>query len=311
MGHIFEISIRSFSIALCWRRYLVICILFLLQAAASPVFCQEPGYHEITIATWNIWHGGRENGDSIGPLQIAKLLQESNADLIALQETYGSGEFLASQLQCHFHPRGTNVSILSRYPIVEDVSVFLPFHCVGAVISLPGRQQIAFYSIWLSYNEDIWVEGIRDSLSTADMLAGTGISGEQMKTLLSAIHSRLDSSAYAAIPVLIAGDFNAMSHLDYTDENIGQYGFVVEWPTSLQLVQQGFADAYRQHFPTVERMRDRTWSPRFPDQEQDRIDYIYFRGENMRLKQAGLVDSCGGLFPSDHAMVWARFGIEN
>jgi endonuclease/exonuclease/phosphatase family metal-dependent hydrolase len=304
-----ESSTRSVFRAFPLPSHGVVWLIFLLYMPGFPSLCQEPGYHEVTVATWNIWHGGRENGDSIGPLQIAKLLQESNADLIALQETYGSGEFLASQLQHHFHPRGTNVSILSRYPIVENVSVFLPFHCVGAVVSLPGRQQIAFYSIWLSYNEDIWVEGIRDSLSTADMLAGTRISGEQMKTLLSAIHSRLDSSAYADIPVLIAGDFNAMSHLDYTAENIGQYGFVVEWPTSLQLVRQGFADAYRQHFPTVDRMRDRTWSPRFPDQEQDRIDYIYYRGENMRLKQAGLVDSCGGLFPSDHAMVWARFGI--
>jgi endonuclease/exonuclease/phosphatase family metal-dependent hydrolase len=309
MAQMCESPLRSVFNALRWRKYLVIFIVFLFQAPASPVFCQDSGYQQITVATWNIWHGGRENGDSLGPLRVAKLLRESNADLIALQETYGSGEILASQLQFHFHPRGTNVSILSRYPIIEDISVFLPFHCVGAVVRLPAGQKVAFYAIWLSYDEDIWVKGIRDSLSTADMLAVTRISGDQMESLLSAIQSRLNSSAYADIPVLIAGDFNAMSHLDYSAENIGQYGFVVEWPTSLQLMGQGFVDAYRQQFPKVDRMRDRTWSPRFPEQEQDRIDYIYYRGKNMRLIHAGLVDTCEGLFPSDHALVWARFGI--
>lgn len=279
-------------------------LLLALFAQSCQVY-EKPG---LTVATWNIWHGGRENGDSIGPIQIAKILKESKADLIALQETYGSGEILAANLQYHFHPRGTNVSILSRYPIVEDVSVFLPFHCAGAVVSLPDGQQLAFYSIWLSYNEDIWVEGIRDSLNTAEMLAGTRISGEQMAMLLPSIQSRLDSSRYTNIPVLIAGDFNAMSNLDYTAENIGQYGFVVDWPASQLLMKQGFVDAYRQMFPQVDRMKDRTWSPRFPQQEQDRIDFIYYRGEYLKLTNAGLIDSSEGLFPSDHALVWARFG---
>jgi endonuclease/exonuclease/phosphatase family metal-dependent hydrolase len=45
--------------------------------------------------TWNIWHGGKEVGAEVGPKRVAEIIRESGADIIALQETYGSGEWLA------------------------------------------------------------------------------------------------------------------------------------------------------------------------------------------------------------------------
>ena len=86
--------------------------------------------------TWNIWHGGREDGDKVGPQRVVEIIKQSKADVIAMQETYGSGEWISEQLGFHFHPRGTNVSIFSRYPVLEDVSVFEEFKCVGAILGL-------------------------------------------------------------------------------------------------------------------------------------------------------------------------------
>ena len=111
---------------------------------------------------WNIWHGGREDGEQIGPQRVVDIIEKNRVDIVAMQETYGSGEWISQQLGFHFHPRGTNVSIHSRYPVLEDISVFEEFKCVGALLDLPGNRKLAFYSIWLPYNKEIWEEGTRD-----------------------------------------------------------------------------------------------------------------------------------------------------
>ena len=98
----------------------------------------------------------------MGPQRVVDVIRQSKADIVAMQETYGSGEWISEQLGFHFHPRGTNVSIHSRYPVLEDISVFEKFKCVGALFELPEDRKLAFYSIWLPYNKEIWVEGTRD-----------------------------------------------------------------------------------------------------------------------------------------------------
>ena len=88
----------------------------------------KSGYADDSLSfrtmTWNIWHGGREDGEKIGPQRVVEVIRQSKADIVAMQETYGSGEWISEQLGFHFHPRGTNVSIHSRYPVLEDISVF-------------------------------------------------------------------------------------------------------------------------------------------------------------------------------------------
>ncbi len=88
-----------------------------------------------------------------------------------------------------------------------------------------------------------------------------------------------------------------------------QYGLAIDWPTSRVLREAGFRDAWRVCFPEVDRLRDRTWSPRFPDQEADRIDYIYFRGRGVHAVQAERLDQHPEKFPSDHAAVVAQFAL--
>jgi len=97
--------------------------------------------------TWNIWHGGREDGEKVGPQKVIRVIKNSRADIIAMQETYGSGELISEALGFNFLPRGTNVSIMSRFPILEDISVYHEFKCVGAIIQLPDKTPLAFYSI--------------------------------------------------------------------------------------------------------------------------------------------------------------------
>lgn len=269
----------------------------------------RPGATSLTVMTWNIWHGGREDGEEIGPRKVVDIICNSGADIVAMQETYGSGEQISDALGFRFHPRGTNVSILSRYPIVEDISVFEPFKCAGGLIELPDQSRIAFYSIWLPYNAEIWEEGTREGKSNDELLAACANSATDLAEMLSRIEARLSDEAYAGVPIIIAGDFNSMSHLDYTAAAIGQYGVVIDWPTSRTITNAGFVDSYRAVRPRVMRARDRTWTPRFPRQHQDRIDFVYARGQWLRPAAASVIDQYGEGFPSDHAALVVAYQI--
>ena len=91
------------------------------------------------------------------------------------------------------------------------------------------------------------------------------------------------------MPIIVAGDFNSMSHLDYGEVGWDQYEAVVDWPTSHVLTRAGFRDSYRECNPVIDRVKDSTWTPRFPEQEQDRIDFVLYRGQGWRAEQSRVV----------------------
>lgn len=282
---------------------LLITILFV--AVLCAMCCAQRT--EFKAMTWNILHGGRDDGKDVGPQRVIEVIKASGADIVAMQETYGSGELIAKALGYRFQARGTNVSIHSKFPIVEDISVFEEFKCVGALIELPNQSKIAFYSIWLPYNKEIWEEGTRNVKDVADLLGACASSASDLAKMRTEIASRLSDPKYAGVPVIIAGDFNSMSHLDYLAVSVDQYGATVDWPTSHVLIDAGFRDAFRELHPTVQRTRDRTWSPRYPKQEQDRIDFCYYQGQGLEAIESQNISEHAVLFPSDHSAVLTKF----
>ena len=65
--------------------------------AQDSVHTDAPATAEFRVMTWNIWHGGREDGEEVGPLRVAEVIRDSQADVVAMQETYGSGERIAEE----------------------------------------------------------------------------------------------------------------------------------------------------------------------------------------------------------------------
>lgn len=261
----------------------------------------------LSVMAWNIWHGGREDGEEVGVQKTIDVIRDSGADLVAMQETYGSGEIISEALGFYFAPRGTNVSIHSRYPVIADVSVFNDFKCVGAVVELPDGSPLVFYSIWLPFDGDIWLPGSRDNRPIPEMLAVCQPSADDLAKILPLIDSKLEVLGFADAPIIMAGDFNSMSHLDYTIDAADQFdGLIVQWPTSRLMTEAGFVDSYREVHPNVNRLRDSTWSPRFTDQEKDRIDFVYSRGGLTPVQSSVIAHHPDG-FPSDHAAVISKF----
>jgi endonuclease/exonuclease/phosphatase family metal-dependent hydrolase len=288
--------------------------LALLGCLLPSARAQQGATKDVQVMAWNIWHGGREDGEEIGPRRVIEVIKTSGADLVAMQETYGSGELIAKGLGFHFQPRGTNVSIHSRFKIIEDISVHKEFQCVGALVELPNKTQLAFYSIWLPYSAEIWEAGTRDTSEPATMLAACEASHANLQAIRDGIHERLSGKEYDNVPIVIAGDFNSMSHLDYGEVGWGQYEAVVDWPTGHVLIDEGFVDSYRACNPHIDRVTDSTWTPRFPTQEQDRIDFIFSRDSRSkttiaRPSASRVIRDHAKKFPSDHAAVISTLRI--
>lgn len=281
-------------------------------APPAPVAPASPDSGTIRVLSWNIWRGGEEAADTQDAVakaekqgRVASIIKESQADVVAMIETYGSGEVLSAALGFHFHPRGTNVSIHSRWPILKDLSVSTPFNCVGALIQKPDGKTFAFFSIWITYPQDIWTDpASRNGKTAAELIAGD-LPRADLQAILKGIEAK--AAELPGVPIIVAGDFNSNSHLDYTEAAKGQYGLVVEWPASKMMSDAGFQDSYRICNPVVDRMKDRTWSPRNPGQIQDRIDFIHWRGASLRATESHKIDTHPLRFPSDHAAVVSTF----
>jgi hypothetical protein len=140
-----------------------------------------------------------------------------------MQESYSSADYIAAELGYSFATtvdwdylnQGSNISVLSRYPIDE---VFVPetaaFMNVGTRIAISKNQDIYVMSNWY---------GMR-----------------QFADVYRFHQSRFQKSG--AMPVLFGGDFNAVPHTDGGDS-----------PASKKLTDNGFTDAFRSTYPDVEK----------------------------------------------------------
>ena len=127
-------------------------------------------------------------------------------------------------------------------------------------------------------------------------------------------------------PVFLTGDFNEPSHLDWTKESVlaGLHPLKVSFPTSKQVTEAGLKDAFRELFPDPVTVPGFTWPagtyPETPDSSvadpEDRIDFIYFMGEKVQLKNVQRLgeatdssDISFANYPSDHRAVLATFEL--
>jgi endonuclease/exonuclease/phosphatase family metal-dependent hydrolase len=124
---------------------------------------------------------------------------------------------------------------------------------------------------------------------------------------------RIDESSADGVPVVLVGDFNCPSHLDWPD---------VVWPVTKAAEEAGFADSYREAHPDPAAAPGHTWSPIHAVHEdgsgrpepQDRIDYVLHRGLTVRDARTVVTgsphpwpDVTDNDWPSDHAAVVTTF----
>ncbi len=232
----------------------------------------------LTVAVWNIWHGGKhftvnENGwDS--RKRIAEILKTYNADIILMQETYSSGDFIAAELGYYFATssdwdykmQGSNISVISRFPISElEAPDEAEFMNISAKIALTKTQNIYAMSNWYG-------------MSTFPIVYE---------------HHKNKFDAANTIPVLFGGDFNAVPYLDNGTSE-----------ASKRLIETGFTDAYRNLHHNYSQF------PGFTHTTGERIDQLYFKGNILQQIYTEVISTASDGFPSDHFMILSKFVVK-
>jgi len=272
---------------------------------------QQPVDH-LRVMAWNIWHGGRRDGDEAGLQATIEVIRSTGADVVAMQETYGSGAHIAAGLGFYYYLRSSNLSIMSRYPIRKTHNLYDPFRFGGVTIELAAGQLLNLFSLWIHYLPD-YGGRLKDSETpvTVDLLLEEEMEtrGREIDEILSLLQPFLSGSD--GTPLVVVGDFNSPSHLDWTQDTAARHrGLVVPWPVSRSMAEAGFVDAFRSIHSDVIMEPGYTWSPRFSQAWKDRIDYVYLHGPRLTPRAAQVRGYQEPQWPSDHAAVVVDLSIE-
>ncbi|MEV4415848.1 endonuclease/exonuclease/phosphatase family protein [Catellatospora sp. NPDC049609] len=231
----------------------------------------DNGY--LKVMSWNLWlAGGCVNGARDKQLAF---LREQAPDVVGLQETLGfAARELAEELGWHHH-QGGSCGVISPHPIIERYG-HEQMWGVGARLRLPDGGELVAWSAHLNYDPygpyDFHLAG----MSVPEVLTREADAGRpaQIEEILAAMGPAL---AEPGLPVLLTGDFNVPSHLDWPD---------LPWQVSVAVERAGLRDSYRVVHPDPVAVPGHTWSPLNPWHEQregtpepqDRIDFVHFAG---------------------------------
>lgn len=278
-----------------------------------PIKLQEKLNSPLRVMAWNIWHGGRKYGKHVGVKRIIETIKEAQPDVVGLIETYGSGEIIADALGYHFYLISSNLSIMSRFPIKETIKAFRPFNFGGAVLDLGNNKELTVLDTWLYHKPSYMKNIVKKEMSPDDFIKEEeGTRHAEVKQILKEIQPILNNSDKT--PVIMLGDFNSGSHLDWIDEtkNI-HYDYTIKWPVSLEMQNARFVDSYRELHINPLLDPGITWSPRAATSSskfiiRDRIDYIFYKG-GLKPIESKVIDYHPIMFPSDHAAVLTVFQL--
>ena len=94
------------------------------------------------------------------------------------------------------------------------------------------------------------------------------------------------------VPMLFAGDFNAVPHTDGGRS-----------PASKALLEVGFTDAYRSLYPDVAAFKGPT------HRSGSRIDQIYHKGSGLKNTSTKVISKARPGFPSDHFLIISKYDL--
>lgn len=275
---------------------------------------------QLSAMTFNLWHQGTQVNGNLAK-QVA-FLSEENVDVVGLQESSAERTKTLADALGWWHYGGGDTGFLSRYEIIEEH----PDHAHGVAVKVDlGSSQVNLWDVHLAYDPygpyDFCFDGMtKDEVLDREESSGRG---PQIRETLSLMEDHLSNAD--SIPVLLFGDFNAPSHLDWTDETADAHCGVgpVDWPTSKVPTDAGMTDSLRVVDPDPVTEPHITWSPIFKDNEgreepMDRIDFIYHKGGLTPESAESLVrgdpkpepNHKDNEWTSDHAAVVVRYSLD-
>lgn len=305
-------------------------LLLLLLTCATTALAGD----SIRVLQWNVWQEGTVVGG--GYEAIVNEIVRLKPDFVTLSEVrnYNQTNFneritrsLRERGETYYGFYSYDTGLLSRYPITDSLTVFPCQDDHGSIYRLlceaKGRR-FAVYTAHLDYLNDTYYE-VRgyDGCTWKEMAPLTDVAEILRRNDLSqrddatrAFLRQADADAAQGYDIIIGGDFNEPSPLDWTPRTAQLYdhhGAVVPWTVCRLMLEAGFTDAYRAVWPDelthpgftypadnpampVEKL---TWAPK--GDERDRIDYVLFRGAGLRATSASVFGPQGCIVRSQRA----------
>jgi len=309
--------------------FLLICSVLLTGSLTSCLTKVDSQEKELKVLAWNIWHGGHEKAyPKIGCKNVIGILKQSKADVILMIETYGAAPMIADSLGYNYELLSNNLCIFSRYPIKKAFTFpekISTFNFGGVEIDMDGTA-VRLFDTWLHYLPDIRVAPLDKTEQEILSWDDAGTRDEETRTILSCLQPYINETD--SIPIIIGGDFNSHSHLDWTEATRNLYrheGAVVNWTVSKEMENAGFKDSFRQIYPDPVKNLGVTWlydvgEEVEPPTRMDRIDYIYYQGKTIQATSSETYNQILGetllfegeefLYASDHGFVLSTFKIK-
>lgn len=209
---------------------------------------------------------------------VISVINKSGASLVALQEGCGQVPEIAARLGWPFFDVRTQV--VSQVPLLD------PREPIAGVVLAevePGR-------VFAVINVHPASRGYGPfRLAKGEPLRR--VLRREQKLRVAELQPSLDAAKalmQEGVPVILLGDFNAPSHLDWTQAAVGALPQVtqpVPWPTSFAMSEAGLVDAYRAVYPDPVTHPGLTWpaarpfvdgyNPAADGQTPDRIDFMH------------------------------------
>ena len=266
----------------------------------------------LKVFQWNIWHGGVHLGNQ-GQDRVVDLAQATNADVICMQEAYGIQNMAQQRLGYHMRTssNSANLALYTRLPMDEKVPMRNPFFSTPGIVTMKNGHKVLMVDTWLQYayspeytwlfpepsqNPKDWVEGDKST---------------SLVNIKEIVAKDIVPYFEPGMSVVIGGDFNSASHLDWTDRAADlHYGHgKVDFPTSMYLLDNGYEDSFRKVHPDEVARPEGTWAAIYGHSQTMRIDFLYSKGQ-LRPVQSKVVRTSNEIdfaWASDHAAIMSVF----
>lgn len=209
---------------------------------------------QLKVLVWNIWHGGNDESlPSDGRPSVIDIIKKSEADLVLMIETYGSAPLISDSTGLDYHLISSNLCIYSRFPISKKLAFtdsISSFNFGGVEIMAFDSIPIAVFDTWLHYLPDTRLAPTHLPEDSVLAWENRGSRDDEVFKIVNSIKSYISNSKN--IPVILGGDLNSHSHLDWTEatkDTFNHGGAVINWTVSRALTEAGFTDSYRKINP--------------------------------------------------------------
>lgn len=337
-------------------KHIALCAGLILMGCASCATREDS--RSLSVMHLNVWMEAKvvENGFSAVADEIARV----DPDIVMFSEAHDRDDaFYIPALLDSLRARGLeynaesgehDVQLISKYPVLDQATVWDEHNGAMRTTLDVGGKKVVVYTAHLDYTHyecymprgysgTTWKKIDAPITDTDSVMAANDLShrDEAIRVIID------DAAKQQADLILLGGDFNEPSHLDWGEDTKHLWdhnGAVIPWTCSSLLYEAGFRDAYREKYPDpvthpgftfpsdnpAVPVGKLTWAPEAD--ERDRIDFVYYIPvEGVSVSEAIVVGPQGsivcnervheqtmdsisvpaGTWPSDHKGVLVRF----